>query len=299
MFKLRGYMKKLDTAILKHIKKLVLEDNRPFSYRDLLYFIVDDEPYQLDSGTIRNKFLQFKKEKRIELCYRSKVAFYSLPDIKFGKDKLMTLNHTVDNTISDSLLRNHPVYKVLERAYFGKLAIHNLHMVFEIKGLYTLLSNHQELKAKIQGGNESIAFKTYFIEKYTIIVNVYTTDTVKVTIGCSENPITLDCSGIIHFTSILTRIEERLHNDIDSYCDTQKYNLPSFMDWTIVLWHIGRDTLTEYAGPMFHCKWDLVEKITLRIYAKKINNHKRIRAELQFDPEIPLKALLIKLILNQ
>jgi hypothetical protein len=211
----------------------------------------------------------------------------------------MTLNHTVDNSISDSSLRNLPVYKVLEIAYFGKQAIHNLHMVFEIKGLYTLLSNHQELKAKIQGGNESIAFKTYFIEKYTVIVNVYTTDTVKVIIGCSENPFTLDCNGLIHFTSILTRIEERLQNDIDSYCETQKYNLPSFMDWTIVLWHIGRDTVTEYAGPMFHCKWDLVEKITLRIYAKKINNHKRIRTELQFDPELSLKALLIKLILNQ
>ena len=298
MFKLRGYMNKLDTAILKHIKKLVLEDNRPFSYRDLLYFIVDDEPYQLDDGSIRNKLLQFKKEKRIKLCYRSKVAFYTLPGYEFGKDKLMTLNHTVDNIISDSWLRNHPVYKILERAYFGKLAIHNLHMVFKIKGIYESLSNSKLINADMERGNESIAFKTYFIEKYTIIVNVYTTDTVKVTIGCSENPIILDCSGIIHFTSILTRIEERLQNDIDSYCETQKYNLPSFMEWTIVLWHIGRDTMTEYEKDMFHCKWDLVEKITLRIYAKKINNHKRIRAELQFDPDLSLKALLMKLILN-
>ena len=70
------------------------------------------------------------------------------------------------------------------------------------------------------------------------------------------------------------------------------------MEWTVVLWHIGRDTLTEYAGPMLHYKWDLVEKITLRIYAKKINNHKRIRVELQFDPEISLKALLMKLIID-
>ena len=286
--------------MLKHMKKIVCEEHKPFSYIDFLHFKVAEKSYTPKYGTIRNKFSKFLKQKKIELCYRSKISFYTLPDIKFGKDKLMTLNHTVvdNNSISDSWLRNHPVYKILERAYFGKLAIHNLHMVFKIKGIYESLSNSKLINADMERGNESIAFKTYFIEKYTIIVNVYTTDTVKVTIGCSENPITLDCSGIIHFTSILTRIEERLHNDIDSYCETQKHNLPSFMDWTIVLWHIGRDTMTEYAGSMFHCKWDLVEKITVRIYAKKINNHKRIRAELQFDPDLSLKALLMKLILN-
>ncbi len=286
--------------MLKHMKKIVCEEHKPFSHINFLYFKVDEKAYSPKYGTIRNKFSKFLKQKKIELCYRSKISFYTLPDIKFGKDKLMTLTHTVvdNNIISDSWLRNHPVYKILERAYFGKLSIHNLHMIFKIKGIYESLSNSKLINADMERGNESIAFKTYFIEKYTIIVNVYTTDTVKVTIGCSENPITLDCSGIIHFTSILTRIEERLHNDIDSYCETQKHNLPSFMDWTIVLWHIGRDTMTEYAGAMFHCKWDLVEKITLRIYAKKINNHKRIRAELQFDPDLSLKALLIKLILN-
>lgn len=285
--------------MLKHMKKIVCEDHKPFSYINFLYFKVDEKAYSPKYGTIRNKFSKFLKQRTIELCYRSKIAFYTLPGIKFGKDKLMTEYHTEDNIISDSSLRNHPVYKVLEIAYFGKQAIHNLHMVFKIKGIYESLSNSKLINADMERGNESIALKTYFIEKYTIIVNVYTTDTVKVTIGCSENPINLDCSGIIHFTSILTRIEERLQNDIDSYCETPKYNLPSFMDWTIGPWHIGRDTMTEYAGPMFHCKWDLVEKITLRIYAKKINNHKRIRAELQFDPELSLKALLIKLILNQ
>ena len=127
---------------------------------------------------------------------------------------------------------------------------------------------------------------------------MYTTDTVKVVIGCSENPVTIDYNGLLHFTSILTRIEERLHNDINSYCEAQSFILPSFMEWTIVLWHIGRDSKTEYSKDMFHCKWDLVEKITLRIYSKKINKNKRIRAELQFDPDISLKALLIKLILN-
>jgi hypothetical protein len=47
---------------------------------------------------------------------------------------------------------------------------------------------------------------------YNYSKNVYTTDTVKIIIGCSEDPITLHYKGIIHFTSILTRIEERLQH---------------------------------------------------------------------------------------
>ena len=33
----------------------------------------------------------------------------------------------------------------------------------------------------------------------------------------------------------------------------------------ITLWHIGRDALSEYSREMFHCKWDIAEKIILRI----------------------------------
>ena len=37
---------------------------------------------------------------------------------------------------------------------------------------------------------------------------------------------------------------------------------------------------------MFHCKWDLAEKITLRIYSKKLTNgKKKKRIELQQNPQ--------------
>ncbi len=65
------------------------------------------------------------------------------------------------------------------------------------------------------------------------------------------------------------------------------------------MWHIGRDSLTEYSKEMFHCKWDLVEKIAMRIYSKKVHNHNIIRAELQFNPDISVKELIImRIILN-
>ena len=280
------------------MKKIVCEEHKPFSYINFLYFKVDEKGYTPKYGTIRNKFSKFLKQKTIELCYRSKIAFYTLPGIKFGKDKLMTEYHTEDHTAVHTLLQNHPLYKVLETAYWDRQAIHNLHIVFKVKELYTLLSNNQLLNKTIHPKNKSIKFKTYFFERCTIIVSIYTTDTVKVIIGCSENPITLDYNGILLFTSLLTRIEERLQHDIESYDGTGIIALPSFKEWKIVLWHIGRDSLTEYSKEMFHCKWDLVEKIAMRIYSKQIHKHKIIRAELQFNPDISVKELIMRIILN-
>jgi hypothetical protein len=56
--------------------------------------------------------------------------------------------------------------------------------------------------------------------------------------------------------------------------------VPSHKNRIITLWHIGRDSLSEYSKDMFHCKWDIAEKIILRIYSKELTNgKKKIRIE--------------------
>ena len=70
-----------------------------------------------------------------------------------------------------------------------------------------------------------------------------------------------------------------------------KVTLPTYKDWTITLWHIGKDSLSEYSKEMFHCKWDLAEKIALRIYSKELMNIKKVRIELQQNPHISVKEL--------
>lgn len=281
------------------MKKIIQQEHRPFSYIDFLCFEVDGKVYTPKHGTIRNKFSKFLKQKIIELCNKSRLAFYTLPGFRFGKDRLMTVYRTEDRNTTDSFLTNHPIYKVLVTAYFGKQALHNLHFVLKIQGLYSLLSTNQLLNTAIHSKNKAIRLKTYFFEKCTIIINIYTTDTVKVTVGCSENPINLDYNGILRFTSILTRIEERLQHDISSYNKSHTLTLPSFKEWKIVLWHIGRDSLTEYGGQTFHCKWEMAEKMAIRIYTKNLHNNTTIRAEMQFNPEISVKELLMRIILNQ
>jgi hypothetical protein len=50
-------------------------------------------------GTIRNKFSKFVKENKIEFCYNDGIAFYTLAGKQFGKNKLMTSDHTDTTTI--------------------------------------------------------------------------------------------------------------------------------------------------------------------------------------------------------
>lgn len=43
---------------------------------------------------------------------------------------------------------------------------------------------------------------------------------------------------------------------------------------------------------MFHCKWDIVEKITLRIYTKELTNgKKKVRIEVQQNPQLDIESI--------
>jgi hypothetical protein len=305
----------LSDAMEKHMKKIVFEESRPFSFKDFLSFEVDGKWYSATEGTTRNKFSQFSKEKKIELCYRTKIAFYTLPGIKFGKDRLMTPNPKEDNNYNNTVIHhthliNQPIYKILESTPFDERAIHNIHLKFKVSKLYELVSNTANplLTKDPSNENKAIMITYYDIDKFTIIITINKNDTVTVVVGCSENPVALDFNGINRLSNALTRIEERLSNLIASAaplvdCKNNKFHdqiiVPSHKNWIITLWHIGRDSLYEYSKEMFHCKWDIAEKIILRIYSKELTNgKKKVRIELQQNPQIDIETLQ-KSILNK
>ena len=156
----------LENAMLKHMKKIVYEESRPFSFLDFMEFEVDGKPYSARRGTIRNKFSKFAKEKKIEFCYNDGVAFYTLAGKQFGKNKLMTPNHTDTSTIINyntdkrSLLKSikqHPIYKLIQYIPFGKRSIHDLHLTFESKGLWRYLSNIEYFKQRTDSQSKSIS----------------------------------------------------------------------------------------------------------------------------------------------
>src|SRR5215212_1580261 len=156
-------MSKLEDAMLKHIQNIVNNEYRPFSFKDLLYFEHDGQYYNPKRGTIRNKLSKFSKEGKIELCYIDALAFYSLPGKKFGKDKLMTDNHT--EVINTQKLIHQPLYQILESTTFGERTVHNLHSCFKAMGIYNVINN-LKLDEQHFHNSKGISF-TYFIDQFT------------------------------------------------------------------------------------------------------------------------------------
>ena len=192
-------------------------------------------------------------------------------------------------SISTQKIIRHPLYLLLEGTSFGQRAVHDLHLNFKTQGIYNALLNNQELKKEINPHNKGIRFTYVNIDKFSIILSIYPIDTCQIVIGCSENPILLNFKGVNKLTATLCRIEERLSN----LCVRTSIHVPSYNNWIITLWHIGKDSISEYSGQTFHCEWNLAEQMILRIYTKTIGkSNNRVRAEIQQNPALDLEQLL-------
>jgi hypothetical protein len=65
-------------------------------------------------------------------------------------------------------------------------------------------------------------------------------------------------------------------------------------DWKKVLWHLNRDSATEYSGEKFHCSWKVAKNLFIRIYTKEL----KLRMEIQENPDTIFKQLTTQFIRN-
>ena len=104
----------------------------------------------------------------------------------------------------------------------------------------------------------------------------------------------------MRLTEALTRVEERLAailNDPINKTHNLEYNpseikIPNKDDWKIVLWHLNRDSATEFSGEKFHCSWKVAKNLFIRVYSKEL----KLRIEIQENPDITFKQLIIQFI---
>ena len=236
-------------------------------------------------GTFRNKISNLIQNGEVEIYVKSNPNFYTLKGCRFDNGKSMTGHHM--EVINTQKIIHQPLYQILESTTFGERTVHNLHSCFNAIGIYNILNNSMLNGEPIQK-NKGVSFQYFDIDQFTIIITIYPNDTCTVVIGCSESPVPLDFEGINRLSVVLCRIEERLKQRLNN----SSINLPHYNGWTITLWHIGKDSLSEYSNEMFHCKWDLAEKIALRIYSKELERNKRkVRIELQQNPNISIEKL--------
>lgn len=265
---------------------IVNSEYRPFSYRDFLSFEVDGEEFHIAYGTFRNKISKFKKEGIVELDYNSSIAFYTLKGHKFGKSAITPIHTMVVNGNQS----NNNFVKFLMEIPLRQQSIHDIRIKFTQKNIWNLFSKFSGYISNYN--SKDIAIPEYSIDNVIVKIVIHKTDTISIILGCSNYPIPLDIKGILYFSTILTRIEERLDRFVHVFDKYMK--IPSYLDWIVMMWHFGRDSLIEYSGEKFHMMFKDANDCLIRAYVKFINKKKKniIRLEEQEYPNMTIRNII-------
>jgi hypothetical protein len=288
--------------ILTEIKRIIFKEQRPFCFRDFAYPKRRPQEGKYAHGTVRNVFSTLRKEGRIELVYRSPQAFYTLTGIKFEKGMTPNYRGVLVRHQQDQLLKIFKVNKL------DKPAIHDIRLLFNVKGLRNILlsnDNKSLIDQVDEKYNKDIRLKDIVHDDILVKTTVHNTDNVSVMIACSDNPVEIeDPVSLSKLTGGLTRVEERLKQEIDNYyskksdiCEqeSQRASIPYHMNWVVRMWHFGRDSSHAYSGQLFEITWK--ESLdTFHLYSKKKKKTTGtitvIRSELYEYPKVSLKDAL-------
>ena len=274
-------MSELDEVMMKHMKYLVYVERRPFTFNDFEHFCLDGVEYGIKHGTYRNKISNLIKTGKVEVVYRSAgMAFYTLNGVNVGKP--IPSNHM-------GVSYTNPFYRFIQDLILDKNSIHDIHLKFTCKDIWSLFSSDPTFKLNSFSKDIRLGKWKFDNDNIYIIVTIHRTNTVTVVIGCSYQPFPLDVGGIIALSSLLTRIEERINRFIQdslnhiifhNVVERPKIVVPNYADWFVTLWHFGADSLVEYSSEKFSMKWETAEKIMVQAYTKVFKNNKcRIRLE--------------------
>jgi hypothetical protein len=273
---------------MQRIKEIVSNEHRPVSLFDFLpSFEIEGKMYHVKYGTLRNILSRLRRTGQIQIDYKTKQTFYTLPGTTFGRSKMTTYHTGVSGLAVDN-----SIYRLIQNLPIGKNALHDIHLRFSLKDIWSVLSLNSTLK--IDSVSKDIRLPVWQIKDLVLRTTIHRTDTVSVVVGGSYHPIAVDFNGIIRFSNALTSVEERLSKLIqESYMVTGKQEdgrlVPDHMGWIVTMWHFGVDGVTEYTGEKFSCTWEVGQNALIRTYTKDFKNCKtRIRLEQQ---EYPSKSL--------
>jgi hypothetical protein len=286
--------------MMMHMYDIVHGEYRPFSYLDFLNFKVDDVSYKITHGTFRNKISNLIKEGKIEIAYKSHLTFYTLKDVKFGRNYLVTRHHMgvmQSNTMPQ--LNNNPIYRIIKDLPLEKNSVHDIRLKFQVPEIYHVAisqTTHSLLyDYSINPINKDISLPVWQIENLDVKVVIHKTDTVSVIVGCSYSPIAVDVAGIIRLTNALAVVRERLSTVLSQDCGNSSKvdKVPDHVEWIVTMWHFGADASVEYTGERFSTTWGIAQDAIIRVYSKTMKDNKtRIRLERQEYPRTTLALAL-------
>jgi len=277
----------LDEAILARMKEIVYTEHRPFSYMDFEKFEFNGKVYHVAHGTFRNKISQLLKEGKVELYYNSKVSFYTIAGVRFGNS--VTRNHmgipfVIPVSIKDEM---QDLLNYLKTIPIEEASVHDIHYKFTVPDIYKIMSTSSTYNRLINSVSKDIILYPDIIDGLKIQTIIHRTDTVTVSVACSNFPITINAEGLLRASVALTRAEERLSAKLDECGKSleggyEKIPIPDYRRWTITMWHFGEDGKFEYKKG-YSLTWGYGREV-LRIYTKSINDKKGLRKEKQEYP---------------
>lgn len=250
-------MNNMASAVIHRIRQIVADEHRPVSCLDFLpSFTVEGKEYHLEYGTLRNILSRLRRIGQIQIVYKTKQTFYTLPGVSFNRSKItaMTPYHTGVSQFGQDA----SIYRLIQNLPLGRHALHDIHLRFKLRSIRSTLAASSI--PKIDSFSKDIRLPAWEIRGLTLRTTIHRTDTVSVVVGGSYNPIAVDFNGIIRLSNSLTVVEERLSANIHE-CSNGKGTLivPCHMGWTVTLWHFGIDGVTEYAGEKFSCTWEVAQ----------------------------------------
>jgi hypothetical protein len=166
-------------------------------------FEIEGKVYHVKYGTLRNILSKLRRTGQIHIDYKTKQTFYTLPGTTFGRSK-MTPYHTG----VPSLAVDNPIYKLIQNLPIGKNALHDIHLRFSVKDIWSVLSLNSTLK--IDSVSKDIRLQVWHKRDLVLRTTIHRTDTVSVVVGGSYYPIAVDFNGIIRLSNALTSVEERI-----------------------------------------------------------------------------------------
>jgi hypothetical protein len=292
-------MSRLLGAMKLKIREIVLIEQRPVCYVDLRKFEINGEKYEMNHGTFRNNISKLRKAGVVELAFRSKPAYYTIPGKRFSKSMTQDRMGVVINTvIKDCLLRQTPIYEWLKNRPTHKQSLHNIRLTFEAAGIWNIFS--KVYPTLVNPDNKDIKLPTLlFFDYIDVIVTIHHTDTVSVTISCSYKPIVVDIKDILQLSEALMRTEQHLKNMIESKrrnIDSPNITIPYYRKWIVKMWHFGLDSIDEYTGKEFHVSFEEgILSDLYRIYTKRMKDGKNtVRLEHQEYPNQEYADALVK-----
>jgi hypothetical protein len=318
-------MSELLKAMEFRMRKIVLEENRPFSVNDFVSFEVDGKEYSMVEGTFRNNMVWFRDNGIVELAFRSDKAYYTLKGKKFTERMVTSTNHEGVSTMSSSsssssmslVHRQTPIYESLTDRPFESQSLHDIRLRFKAEGIWdTLHSVHtHDVIKDLNDVSKDIflkPWKFYNDEDVEIKVTIHHSDTVSIAVACSYRPIAIHAEDLLFLFEILGRAEERLSNIVREIYDKKQRKaeqccggvgsarviIPRITEWIVVMWHFGIDCADEYSGEKFNVTLGEGISDLSRIYTKRMKDGSiRRREELQEYPnKPPIEAVMDKLL---